>query len=53
MARGIITAPQPEAVEAGADHVQLTVIDGNEPALRLYARLGFRSYGRIRTILFS
>ena len=42
-----------EAVEAGADHVQLTVIDGNEPALRLYARLGFRSYGRIRTILFS
>ncbi len=42
-----------EAVEAGTDHVQLTVIDGNEPALRLYERLGFRSYGRIRTILFS
>jgi len=42
-----------EAVDAGADHVQLTVIDGNEPALRLYAGLGFRPYGRVRTILFS
>ena len=42
-----------EAAAAGADHVQLTVIDGNEPALRLYAGLGFRLYGRVRTILFS
>lgn len=42
-----------EAFEAGADHVQLTVIDQNQPALRLYAGLGFRPYSRVRTILFS
>lgn len=42
-----------EALEDGADHVQLTVIDGNEPALRLYRGLGFETYGRVRTILFS
>ena len=42
-----------EAFEEGADHVQLTVIDENEPALRLYKNLGFQPYTRVRTILFS
>jgi predicted GNAT family acetyltransferase len=42
-----------EAFLAGADHVQLAVIDGNLAAQRLYERLGFKSYGKLRTILFS
>ena len=42
-----------EAFEEGADHVQLTVIDENEPALRLYKNLGFQPYTRVRTILFA
>jgi ribosomal protein S18 acetylase RimI-like enzyme len=42
-----------EAFASGADHVQLAVVDGNEGALQLYARLGFESCGRIRTILFT
>lgn len=42
-----------EAFGAGADHVQLTAIDGNRKARRLYEGLGFEAYGPIRTILFS
>jgi RimJ/RimL family protein N-acetyltransferase len=42
-----------EAFEAGADHVQLAVIDGNLAAYRLYQQLGFKPYGKLRTILFS
>jgi RimJ/RimL family protein N-acetyltransferase len=34
-------------------HVQLAVIEGNEPAERLYERLGFRRFARLRTLLFS
>lgn len=41
-----------EAFAAGADHVQLAVVEGNRPAERLYAKLGFRSFGTLRTILF-
>jgi RimJ/RimL family protein N-acetyltransferase len=33
--------------------VQLAVIEGNEPAERLYERLGFRRFARLRTLLFS
>jgi predicted GNAT family acetyltransferase len=40
------------AFEASADHVQLSVVAGNEPALRLYAALGFEPHATLRTILF-
>jgi RimJ/RimL family protein N-acetyltransferase len=38
---------------AGASHVQLAVVEGNAPAERLYDRLGFRPFARLRTILFG
>jgi ribosomal protein S18 acetylase RimI-like enzyme len=41
-----------EALEAGAEHVQLAVVEGNDPALNLYRGLGFRSFARLRTVLF-
>lgn len=41
-----------EAFAAGADHVQLTVVEGNVPALRLYESLGFEPFAELRTILF-
>jgi predicted GNAT family acetyltransferase len=42
-----------QAFAAGADHVQLAVVDGNEPGRRLYESLGFEPFGKLRTILFS
>ena len=48
-----MTALCREAFEAGADHVQLAVVDGNDPAMGLYERLGFEVFGRLRTILFA
>jgi RimJ/RimL family protein N-acetyltransferase len=42
-----------EAFTSGADHVQLAVVDGNDAAHRLYERLGFKPFGRLRTILFT
>jgi len=41
------------AFEAGADHAQLAVVEGNLPAERLYEELGFRPFQRLRTILFA
>lgn len=41
------------AFEAGADHVQLSVVDGNQAALALYAKLGFRPHAMLRTLLFA
>jgi RimJ/RimL family protein N-acetyltransferase len=41
------------AADAGASHVQLAVVEGNAPAERLYERLGFTPFGRLRTILFA
>jgi ribosomal protein S18 acetylase RimI-like enzyme len=41
-----------EAFAAGADHLQLAVVEGNLPALGLYRGLGFREFGRLRTVLF-
>ena len=40
-----------EAFGAGADHVQLAVVEGNEAAQRLYESLGFEAYARLRTVL--
>jgi RimJ/RimL family protein N-acetyltransferase len=40
------------AFAAAADHVQLSVVEGNTAAEGLYERLGFRSFARVRTILF-
>jgi predicted GNAT family acetyltransferase len=42
-----------EAAAAGADHVQLAVVDGNDAAIRLYEGLGFRAFSVLRTILFA
>ncbi len=42
-----------EAFEAGADHVQLAVVEGNVAGRRLYERLGFHAFRTLRTILFS
>jgi ribosomal protein S18 acetylase RimI-like enzyme len=42
-----------EAFEAGADHVQLAVVEGNEAAQRLYEGLGFKPFAKLRTILFT
>jgi GNAT superfamily N-acetyltransferase len=41
-----------EAFEAGAGHVQLAVVSGNSTAERLYERLGFEPFARLRTVLF-
>jgi predicted GNAT family acetyltransferase len=41
------------AVEEGADHVQLAVVDGNLPAIALYEALGFVRFARLRTVLFG
>jgi predicted GNAT family acetyltransferase len=42
-----------EAFAAGADHVQLAVVDGNDAGTRLYESLGFKPFAKLRTILFS
>ena len=40
------------AFDARAEHVQLSVVEGNQPALALYESLGFRAHGTLRTLLF-
>jgi RimJ/RimL family protein N-acetyltransferase len=40
------------ALAESADHVQLSVVEGNRAAEGLYERLGFRRFARLRTILF-
>ena len=52
-ARGGVAALCREADRAGAGHVQLAVVQGNEPAERLYRGLGFRPFLELRTILFQ
>jgi predicted GNAT family acetyltransferase len=42
-----------EAFAAGADHVQLAVVEDNVPGVHLYERLGFEPFARLRTILFA
>jgi RimJ/RimL family protein N-acetyltransferase len=41
------------AFASGAAHVQLAVVDGNLPAERLYRRVGFEPFAKLRTILFG
>jgi RimJ/RimL family protein N-acetyltransferase len=41
------------AFASGGAHVQLAVIEGNEAAEKLYERLGFRRFARLRTLLFA
>jgi ribosomal protein S18 acetylase RimI-like enzyme len=42
-----------EAFASRADHVQLAVVDGNEPGRSLYEGLGFQPFAKLRTILFA
>ena len=42
-----------EAFAAGATHVQLAVVDGNDAGRRLYEGLGFKPFTKLRTILFT
>jgi GNAT superfamily N-acetyltransferase len=51
-ARAGMAALVREAFGAGAEHVQLAVVDGNEPAIGLYSKLGFEPFCELRTILF-
>jgi len=48
-----MTALVHEAFDAGADHVQLAVVEGNRAAMELYRSLGFREFDWLRTILFA
>jgi ribosomal protein S18 acetylase RimI-like enzyme len=41
------------AFAAGAEHVQLAVVDGNAAAIALYEQLGFVRFARLRTVLFG
>ena len=52
-ARAGVAALCREAFAAGADHVQLAVVQGNTAAERLYQGLGFRPFDVLRTILFE
>lgn len=42
-----------EAFANGAEHVQLSVVDGNDAARALYEGIGFKPFARLRTILFD
>jgi ribosomal protein S18 acetylase RimI-like enzyme len=42
-----------EAFACGAEHVQLSVVDGNDAGRSLYEGLGFKPFARLRTILFD
>jgi RimJ/RimL family protein N-acetyltransferase len=42
-----------EAFAAGADHVQLAVVEDNIAGRALYRRLGFSPFAKLRTILFA
>ena len=42
-----------QAFAAGAEHVQLAVVEGNEAGHRLYRGLGFEPFAALRTVLFA
>ncbi len=48
-----ISALCAEAFEVGADHVQLAVVEDNEPGEALYHTLGFEPFCELRTVLFG
>jgi RimJ/RimL family protein N-acetyltransferase len=48
-----VTALCQQAFADSAEHVQLSVVEGNAPALALYDRLGFRPHALLRTLLFT
>lgn len=52
LARGGVAAIVREAFLAGAEHVQLAVVESNRAARALYEQLGFETAGRLRTLLF-
>jgi RimJ/RimL family protein N-acetyltransferase len=52
-AAAVVSALCRRAFAAGADHVQLAVVEGNAPAEALYRRLGFAPFARLRTLLFA
>jgi RimJ/RimL family protein N-acetyltransferase len=52
-AAAVVSALCRSAFGAGADHVQLAVVEGNAPAEELYRRLGFAPFARLRTLLFA
>jgi ribosomal protein S18 acetylase RimI-like enzyme len=53
VARAGVAALCRQAFAEGADHVQLAVVESNRAAERLYESLGFRAFGRVRTLLFA
>jgi len=53
IARAGVAALCREAFAEGADHVQLTVVEGNAAGVRLYEGLGFEPFAQVRTILFA
>jgi predicted GNAT family acetyltransferase len=53
LARAGVAALCARAFAAGAEHVQLSVVEGNEAAQRLYENLGFERLGQVRTLLFE
>jgi RimJ/RimL family protein N-acetyltransferase len=48
-----VTALCQIAFAEGAEHVQLSVVDGNDAARALYEGIGFKPFARLRTILFD
>ncbi len=53
LARAGVAALCARAFAAGANHVQLSVVDGNVAAYGLYEALGFERLGELRTLLFE
>lgn len=39
-----------QAFASGAAHVQLSVVDGNQAGMKLYAGIGFRAFARLRVL---
>jgi ribosomal protein S18 acetylase RimI-like enzyme len=53
LARAGVSALCARAFAGGAEHVQLSVVEGNDAAQRLYEGLGFERLGQVRTLLFE